>query len=90
MAPKRSKNGAEIVPRSLSIKNAPDAMVRRLKLRAAKNHRSLHGELLAILEEAVRSPDAMSARDVLAEVGRLGVRTPREAASIIRKDRDAR
>ena len=78
------------MPRSLSIKNAPDDIVRRLKRRAAKHHRSLQGELLAILEEAVRSPDAMSSGEVLAEVARLGVRTPHEAASILRKDRDAR
>ncbi|MFQ5954209.1 MAG: Arc family DNA-binding protein [Kiloniellales bacterium] len=78
------------MPVNLSIKNAPDDIVRRLKRRAEKHHRSLQGELLAILEEAVRSPHAMSCRDVLAEVARLGVRTPRESASMIRKDRDGR
>ena len=78
------------MPVTLSIKNAPDHIVRRLKRRAAKHHRSLQGELLAILEESVRSPRAMSCRDVLAEVDRLGVRTPREAASIVREERDAR
>ena len=35
---------------NLSIKNAPDDMVRRLKERAARHHRSLQGELLAILD----------------------------------------
>jgi antitoxin FitA len=44
------------MPVSLSIKNAPDEIVVRLKERAAKNHRSLQGELLAIIEEAVREP----------------------------------
>jgi plasmid stability protein len=77
------------VPVTLSIKNAPDDIVRRLRLRAKKHHRSLQGELLAILEEAVRAPTAMTCHDVLAQVGRLGVRTPREAESIIRQDRDA-
>ncbi len=78
------------VPVTLSIKDAPDDIVRALKRRAEKHHRSLRGELLAILEEAVRSPHAMTCRDELAEVDRLGVRTPREAASLIRKDREAR
>ena len=78
------------MPRTVSIRSVPDDIVRRLKRRAAKHHRSLRRELLAILEEAVRSPDAMTSREVLAEVARLGVRTPRKAAAIIRKDRDAR
>ncbi len=78
------------MPTNLSIKDAPDDIVWALKRRAEKHHRSLRGELLAILEEAVRSPRAMTCRDVLKEVDRLGVRTPREAASAIRTDRDAR
>ncbi len=78
------------MPVTLSIKGAPDDVVRALKRRAEKHHRSLRGELLAILEEAVRSSRAMTCREVLAEVDRLGVRTPGEAVSVIRKDRDAR
>ena len=78
------------MPVTLSIKNVPDDIVWRLKRRAKNHHRSLQGELLAILEEVLRSPQAMNSRDVPAEVGRLGVRTPRGAASMIRKDRDAR
>ncbi|MBF0395069.1 MAG: Arc family DNA-binding protein, partial [Alphaproteobacteria bacterium] len=35
------------MPSNLSIKNAPDDVVRRLKERAAAHHRSLQGELLA-------------------------------------------
>lgn len=78
------------MPVTLSIKNAPDDVARRLKERAKKHHRSLQGELLAILEEAARSPSPMTPREVLAEVERLRVRTPAEAESIIRTDRDAR
>jgi plasmid stability protein len=37
---------------NLSVKNAPDAMVERLKARAKRNHRSLQGEMMAILERA--------------------------------------
>jgi plasmid stability protein len=75
---------------NLSIKNAPDDVVRRLKERAARHHRSLQGELLAILEDAVRPPAVLTPEDVLAEVRRLGLITPEEAAHIVRADRDGR
>ena len=78
------------MPVNLSIKNAPDDIVKRLRERAAKHHRSLQGELLAIIEEAVRPPRRLTPQEVLAEVRRLGLETPAEAAAIIRADRDAR
>lgn len=37
---------------SFSVKNIPEALAERLRVRAARNHRSLQGELLAILEAA--------------------------------------
>jgi plasmid stability protein len=40
------------MPVNLSIKNAPDDLVVRLKERTAKHHGSLQGELLVIIEEA--------------------------------------
>ena len=78
------------MPINLSIKNAPDEIVERLRKRAAKHHRSLQGELLAIVEEAVREPRWFTPGDVLAEIRRLGLKTPAEAAAIIRTDRDDR
>ena len=78
------------VPVNLSIKNAPDDIVKRLRERAAKHHRSLQGELLAIIEEAVRRPRRLTPQEVLAEVRQLGLETPAEAAAIIRADRDGR
>jgi antitoxin FitA len=75
---------------NLSIKNVPDEIVARLKERAARHHRSLQGELLAIIEEAVRRPRRLTSKDVLAEVQRLGLRTPAEAGAIVRADRDGR
>ena len=39
---------------NLSIKNASDEVVAALKLRARRNHRSLQGELMAIIEAAAR------------------------------------
>ena len=78
------------MPINLSIKDVPDDLVVRLKERAAKNHRSLQCEMLAIIEEAVREPTTLTPRDVLAEVRRLGLRTPAEAVAIIRAHRDGR
>lgn len=75
---------------NLSIKNAPNEVVRRLRRRAERNHRSLQGELLSIIEAAVRAEPPATPADILAEVRRLGLRTPREAADLIRADRDER
>ena len=76
------------MPINLSIKNAPDEVVQRLRQRAERHHRSLQGELLAIIEEAVRPDRALSPAELLVEVRRLGLRTPPESAAIIRTDRD--
>ncbi len=75
---------------NLSIKNVPDEVVRRLRERAAGRHRSLQGELLAIVEAAVEHDRPASATDILAEARRLGVQTPDEATALIRADRDGR
>ncbi len=75
---------------NLSIKNAPEEIVRRLKERARRNHRSLQGELLAIIEDVIRGPRALTPADVQAEVERLKLRTPAESTAMIRRDRDAR
>ncbi len=75
---------------NLSIKNAPEHIVRRLRARAERHHRSLQGELLAIIEAAVREDGTATPADILAEVRRLGLRTPNEAADVIRADRDGR
>jgi plasmid stability protein len=78
------------MPINLSIKNAPDDVVQRLRERAERHHRSLQGELMAIIEAAVREDGPTAPADILAEARRLGVSTPGEAAEIIRADRDAR
>jgi plasmid stability protein len=41
------------MPVNLSVKNVPDDLAERLRLRAAANRRSLQRELLSILEGAV-------------------------------------
>jgi plasmid stability protein len=78
------------MPVNLSIKNAPDDLVALLKQQAQRNHRSLQGEVLAIIEEAVRRPKRLTALQLLAEVKKLDFETPSESAEIIRKMRDER
>jgi plasmid stability protein len=41
---------------NLSIKNVPDDLAAKLRQRAGRNHRSLQGELMAILESAATDP----------------------------------
>ncbi len=77
------------MPVTLSIKNAPDEVVARLKARAARHHRSLQGELMAIVEQAVREDEArLTPAELLGEIRALGVATPGESAGLIRADRD--
>jgi len=78
------------MPVTLSIKNAPDDLVERLRRRAARNHRSLQGELMAIIEAAVQAERALTPAEVLAEARKLGLNSPSESAAIIRADRDSR
>jgi plasmid stability protein len=75
---------------NLSIKNVPDELVQHLRQRAARRHRSLQGELLAIIEQAVHSEQALTPAELLTEVRGLGLRTPAESAAIVRADRDRR
>lgn len=77
------------MPVNLSIKNAPDSVVQRLRERAERHHRSLQGELLAIIEAAVQD-GPLTPAEVLAEVRRLGLQTPGEAVALVRADRDGR
>jgi hypothetical protein len=78
------------MPITLSIKNVPDEIAAKLRAKAARNHRSLQGELMTIIEEAagIRSP--LSPTDFLAGVRSLGLRTPAESRSMVREDRNGR
>lgn len=76
------------MPINLSIKNAPDDLARQLKARAERHHRSLQGEMMAILEAAVREPEPLTPQQVLARVRQMGLNSPAEAAAMVREDRD--
>jgi plasmid stability protein len=78
------------VPVDLSIKRVPDAVAERLRERARQNHRSLQGELLAILEEAAGAARALTVDEIVAFTRRGGIRTRPTSAAIVREDRDRR
>ena len=78
------------MPVNLSIKNVPDELAARLRERAARSHRSLQGELMAILEQAVTKESTMSPKQVLLEVRKLGLNTGDQATEMIREERDGR
>ena len=79
------------MPVTLSIKNAPDDIVETLRQRAARNHRSLQGELMVILKQAATTPardPGDVAREIIAAWEQLGVSNPSESTRMIREDRD--
>ena len=86
MVPEWIHNGTMPKTVTLSVKGVPAELARRLRERAARNHRSLQGELLDILEHAGQTLTF----DDLAEVAkRLGIKGKSgEAARWIREDRD--
>lgn len=53
---------------NLSVKDVPDDLAERLRQRAARNHRSLQGELMAIIEQAANEPEPQVARPVPSNV----------------------
>jgi plasmid stability protein len=75
---------------NLSIKNVPDELAERLRERAARNHRSLQGELMAILEQSVTDKAVVTPREILDEVRNLGLKTGAQAARMVREERDGR
>lgn len=77
------------MPSTLLIKNVPDDVVSRLKGKARLHRRSLQRELLSIVENAVNQPRTLSPNAVLAEVRRLGLKTPADSVEIIRASRDS-
>jgi plasmid stability protein len=75
---------------SLSIKNVPEHVVKRLRQRAARNRRSLQGELLDLIERAADEVPTISARLVLERIKKLNLPTGESSLDIIREARDAR
>jgi antitoxin FitA len=72
----------------LSIKGVPEDQVKRLRERAKANHRSLQGELRALIEDAIGTPRRLTVEEIEARVMKLGLVRRDEAARIIREDRE--
>ena len=88
MVPKWSYNGSmDAVAVSLSIKGVPADLAEALRRRAAENRRSIQGELMHILETAVR-PRPFDAAGLVRQIKALGLATPRTSTKMIRRDRN--
>jgi antitoxin FitA len=73
----------------LSIKGVPEEQVKRLRERAKANHRSLQGELRALIDEATgRTLRRLTVDEIAERVSKLGLTRQDEAARLIREDRD--
>ena len=87
LVPKWCYYGAMAV--SLSIKEVPDELLAALRARAQRHHRSIQGELMDILESAVR-PRPFRAAALWREVQALGFSTAADAPAMVRETRDER
>ena len=74
---------------NLSIKDVPDAWAESLRQRAARNHRSLQGELMAIIERAVTADrDVEAFRGELSNLdSSMGAQQDRRQGRIVGYDR---
>jgi plasmid stability protein len=73
----------------LSIKGVPENQVAVLRERAKANHRSLQGELRALIDVATGVPPRkLSVEEIAARVAKLGLQRRDEAVRLIRQDRD--
>ena len=68
---------------------SPKKFWESLRVRAKRHHRSLQGELIVILEEAVQSK-SLTVADFHRIVAESGVKTEPDSARMIWGDRDAR
>ncbi len=73
----------------LSIKSVPEEQVKRLRERAKANHRSLQGELRAMIDKATGAAARGLSIDEIAErVSKVDLARRDEAAGLIREDPD--
>ncbi len=74
---------------TLSTKGVPEEQVKRLRERAKANHRSLQGELRAMIDKATGTAARGLSIDEIAErVSKPDLARRDEAAGLIREDRD--
>jgi plasmid stability protein len=78
------------MPVNFSIKNVPDDIAEKLRRMAQDSHRSLQGELMHILEQAVNEPIPIDIGMVRERIASYGLQTGDESTRMIREDRDGR
>jgi plasmid stability protein len=74
----------EIMSVNLSIKGVPDELAERLRQRAARHHRSLQGELMALLEAGVNEPTPLAPHAMPTLLMRRGTKTIEQTAAELR------
>jgi plasmid stability protein len=77
------------MPTNVSLKNVPDDIVEKLRIMAKRHHRSLQGELIAILEETVGNAK-FSIDQAESRLRELRFETGDESTAWLRELRDAR
>lgn len=75
---------------NLSIKAVPDSLLEKLRKRAERNHRSLQGELMTILEESLENSHALTPNEAIKRLRQIGLRTRSESTLVIRENRNRR
>ena len=76
---------------SLTLKNIPKQKLVLLKRKAQEHHRSLQGEMMTLIDEALNGPrPMMSPEEIYARAKAMGLGGPNESVRMIREDRDAR
>lgn len=70
---------------TITVRNIPDAVYKRLKASASLNHRSINGELIARLETSLapdtRTPGRRTPDEWLAEIDKVRLKIPPGAFS---------
>lgn len=77
------------MPVTLSIKAVPDEVAEALRERARQNHRSVQGELMAILEENLRVRP-FRAFALLERARAMGLQASAGSVGLVREGRDER
>jgi plasmid stability protein len=73
---------------NLSIKDVPEEQVEILRQRAKRNHRSLQGELRAIVDEISKPSQKKPIGEIVKHLQKLSITRAEESAKWIREDRD--
>jgi len=77
----------------MSLKNVPDGVYARLKKRAERNHRSMNGEIIDMLEQTIESEMnelALQMRLDKLHASQKCTVSSDEIVAMIRRDRDSR